>query len=77
MGEDKIIATYGYTDEAGGNLLYEVRRTMGKRFPVYHPRADGRMVSGMPRQRVLFNLPAVVAAKVVCVCEGLKKTLSE
>jgi hypothetical protein len=73
-------AQYDYRDE-NRKLLYQKCRyeskETGKRFLMFHP-VDGGMASGIdPKngertRRVLYNLPDVIAADRVCVCEGEK-----
>src|SRR5438067_528888 len=41
-----IVAAYDYFDE-GGALLYQVRRTYNKQFPVYHQDMQGRWKAGL------------------------------
>jgi putative DNA primase/helicase len=70
----RVVATYDYTDEQG-NLLYQVRRTEDKQFPVYHKEGD-RWVAGLNGQkRVLYRLPELVKSDLseyVFIVEGEK-----
>jgi putative DNA primase/helicase len=69
-----VVATYDYFDERGG-LMYQVRRTADKEFPVYH-QDGGRWVAGLNGQRrVLYRLPELVRAQAsdyVFIVEGEK-----
>jgi hypothetical protein len=77
----KMVACYDYRDTEGRVLFQKrkfVHETEGKTFRVYRP-ADRSWELGIdPPQgerttRVLYNLPNVVTANVVCLCEGEKK----
>lgn len=70
-GESKEIAVYHYTNE-NGQLLYQVVRYEPKTFRQRQPKgADWQWdLNGVTR--VLYNLPEVLKAKVVCVTEGEK-----
>ena len=65
--EPKEVAVYRYTDEHNA-LLYEVVRYEPKTFRPRLP--DGSF--GLPEQRVLYNLPAVLTAQHVVLTEGEK-----
>jgi replicative DNA helicase len=75
--EDRNIeATYDYTDEAG-KLLYQVVRLHGKQFKQRRPDWQGGWVWGLGDvQRVPFQLPKILGADFVAVCEGEKDALS-
>lgn len=70
-----IVAAYDYFDERGA-LLYQVRRTHNKQFPVYHQDLQGQWKSGLNGQRrVLYRLPELVqsaADDFVFIPEGEK-----
>jgi 5S rRNA maturation endonuclease (ribonuclease M5) len=64
-----IVATYDYTDEAGKLLFQICRKDPKSTFPVRRP--DGRWgVEGV--RRVLYRLPEVSKAQLVCIAEGEK-----
>src|SRR5437899_1214267 len=68
----RIVAEYPYVDERG-KLLYLVERHEPKDFRQRRPDGQGGWIwnlEGTPR--VLYNLPAVVAAELVLVVEGEK-----
>jgi hypothetical protein len=75
------IAEYDYRN-AAGQVLFQKRRyqpaNAGKTFRIFRPNERGGWEWGIdPKEgpstpRVLFNLPHVVTANVVCVCEGEK-----
>ena len=73
-----VVATYDYRDELG-RVLYQKRRYQpqgeAKTFRTYRPDGE-RWIAGIdadtPTRRVLYNLPLVVTANVVVVCEGEK-----
>jgi putative DNA primase/helicase len=68
----KIVATYDYTDEAG-TTLYQVVRYEPKDFRARRPDGKGAWIENMDGvRRVLYNLPAVLAASHALVCEGEK-----
>jgi putative DNA primase/helicase len=63
---------YSYTD-AFGKLMFQVLRYPGKRFAQRRPDEKGGWIyqtSGM--KMLLYNLPDVVSAKNIIVCEGEK-----
>ena len=72
------VAQYDYRDETG-RVLYQKRRYQpegeAKTFRTFRPDGE-RWIAGIdadvPTRRVLFNLPLVVTANVVAVCEGEK-----
>ena len=68
----ELVATYPYTDE-NGQLLYQVCRLDPKDFRQRQP--DGRggwLWNTKDVRRVLYNLPAVIAAQSVAIAEGEK-----
>jgi hypothetical protein len=73
------VATYDYRDETG-RVLYQKRRYQpegeAKTFRTYRPDGErwiaGIDADGAPTRRVLYNLPLLVTANVVAVCEGEK-----
>jgi hypothetical protein len=70
----KEVASYAYTD-AMGAMLYEVVRYEPKDFRQRHRGPDGEWIWNMQGvERVLYNLPQLLNAKVshVWVCEGEK-----
>lgn len=74
--ERDVEAIYDYTD-SNGKLLYQVVRKHGKQFKQRRPDATGGWVWGLGDvQRVLFQLPKVVNADFVAVCEGEKDALT-
>ncbi|MFD4522318.1 hypothetical protein ACFWO6_30840, partial [Paenibacillus glucanolyticus] len=75
-GRLELVATYPYTD-TDGVLLYDVRRWRnGKaKFSCRTYTRTGRVAAKKapkPERRVLYNLPAVVAAETVYLDEGEK-----
>jgi hypothetical protein len=72
------VAIYDYRDETG-RVLYQKRRYQpegeAKTFRTFRPDGE-RWIAGIdadaPTRRVLYNLPLVVTANVVAVCEGEK-----
>lgn len=68
----KIVATYPYTDEHG-EVLYEVCRFEPKSFRQRRPDGKGGYTWDMRGvRRVLYRLPAVLAADTVWIVEGEK-----
>jgi hypothetical protein len=68
----KIVKTYSYTDELGKEL-FQVCRMEPKTFRQRHLDAGGEWVWSMDGvRRVLYNLPAVLAASCVWIVEGEK-----
>ncbi len=70
----QIVATYPYTDE-NGTVLFEVVRFSPKSFAQRRPdpSAEGGYTWKLGDvRRVLYRLPDVIAAQVVCVVEGEK-----
>jgi hypothetical protein len=73
------VATYDYRDETG-RVLYQKRRYQmegqAKTFRTFRPEGErwiaGIDADGAPTRRVLHNLPLLVTANVVAVCEGEK-----
>jgi len=71
-----IDKTYPYID-ANGNLLYEVVRLLPKDFRQRRPDGAGGWIWDLKEvERVLFNLPRVLAADVVLIAEGEKDALT-
>jgi hypothetical protein len=75
---DPVVATYSYVDE-DGNLLYQVQRTVNKRFMQRRPdpQAPSKWVYNLDgTRRVLYRLPLVIQAvregQRVWVVEGEK-----
>jgi KaiC/GvpD/RAD55 family RecA-like ATPase len=65
-------ATYDYVDE-NGKLLYQVIREYGKKFRQRRPDGNGGWVYGLADvRRVPYQLPKVLAADFVAICEGEK-----
>jgi 5S rRNA maturation endonuclease (ribonuclease M5) len=68
----RIVATYDYTDE-NGNLLFQTVRYQPKDFTQRRPDGRGDWIWNLKgTRRVLYRLPAVIAASVVFVVEGEK-----
>jgi len=68
----QIVATYPYTDEKGA-LLSEVVRYLPKGFQQRRPDGVGGSIWNKKGvRRVLYNLPKVIGAEVVFLCEGEK-----
>lgn len=67
----RIVRTYDYTDESGV-LLYQVCRFEPKDFRQRIPNGDGWTWGLGETRRVLYNLPAVLAADFVWLTEGEK-----
>jgi len=69
-GRRKIMATYGYTDEAG-TLLYQVVRYEPKDFRQRRPDGKGGWIYNLNGvRRVLYRLPDVMRAYELLVVEG-------
>ena len=71
-GSREIVSTYDYTDE-NGKLLFQTVRYEPKDFRQRRPDGNGGWIwnlKGVPR--VLYRLPEVLKAQVVCVAEGEK-----
>lgn len=66
-----LVATYAYMDE-DGKVLFEKRRHEPKTFTQRAPKGTGWVASLQGVRKVLYNLRAVMAAKVVFICEGEK-----
>jgi putative DNA primase/helicase len=65
-------AVYKYTDE-DGKLLFEKLRYPGKRFSQRAPTSDGKWIYNLNYiRKPLYNLPQVVTASAVAICEGEK-----
>ncbi len=75
--EDRDIeATYDYCDQAG-NLAYQVVRRHGKKFAQRRPDGRGGWLWGLGGAIPLpFQLPKVIAADFVAVCEGERDCLT-
>ena len=68
----RVVATYNYVDP-DGRLLFEKRRHDPKSFTQRAKTEDGGWRYNLTGVRkVLYNLPAVMAAQIVLVCEGEK-----
>lgn len=68
----RIVATYKYADP-DGKLLFEKRRHDPKSFTQRAPTEDGGWRYNLTGVRkVLYNLPQVMTAQIVLVCEGEK-----
>jgi AAA domain len=73
------IASYDYRD-AQGKTLFQKRRYKtpdGRSFPQYRPNGKGGWDRGIDppgarTKRVLYHLPDLITANVVCLCEGEK-----
>jgi len=71
-GKRKVIATYDYHDSTG-KVVFRVCRTQPKGFFQKRPDGRGGWINDMHGiQRVIYNLPAVLAAEEVIVAEGEK-----
>jgi hypothetical protein len=79
-----VIALYDYRDE-NGRTLFQKRRFepegQAKTFRIHRPSDSGSWIAGIdppkesaeePTRRILYNLPEVVTANFVVVCEGEK-----
>ncbi|MGI8773195.1 MAG: AAA family ATPase [Acidobacteriaceae bacterium] len=76
-----VVAAYDYRDSSD-RVLFQKRRYEpvgeSKTFRVYRPDKQGGWLAGIdapegtPTKRVLYNLPAVVVANCVAICEGEK-----
>ena len=67
-----IVKTYDYTDEDGA-ILFQVCRLDPKSFRQRRPDGNGGWTWGLgSARRVLYNLPAIVAASQVLLVEGEK-----
>lgn len=65
-------ARYEYRD-ASGKVAFQKLRYPGKRFVIRSQDADGRWQNRIqPGPKPLYNLPEVITANVVIVCEGEK-----
>ena len=72
LGESILTKTYDYTDE-NGRLLYQCCRYEPKKFNQRRPSDNGEWIWDMEGvTRVLYNLPRVLLAPLVCVTEGEK-----
>jgi AAA domain/CHC2 zinc finger len=68
----KIVATYDYTDEHG-KLLFQVCRFDPKTFKARRGPDDPQCKLGIKGvRRVLYRLPEVIKAQLVCITEGEK-----
>ena len=67
-----IVCAYDYTDEAG-NLLFQCVRYAPKDFSQRRPDCSGGWIGNLKGvRRVLYRLPAVIAAQIVFIVEGEK-----
>lgn len=65
-----IKETYPYVD-SDGKLLYEVVRYEPKDFRQRRPDGNGGWIWGLgDTPRILFNLPSVISAREICLCQG-------
>lgn len=72
FNSSKPEAVYTYRDEDGG-LLFEKLRHAGKRFSQRAKDAAGKWIYNLTGVRkVLYNLPDVITANHVAICEGEK-----
>lgn len=72
----KIVETYDYTD-AEGNLVFQVCRTEPKGFSQRRPDGKGGWIWNIQgTQLVSYNLPEVMKAEIVIICEGEKDCLN-
>lgn len=68
----KVVKLYDYTDEKGV-VLFQVARMEPKDFRQRAPDGSGGWIYKLDGvRRVIYNLPAVIAADVVFICEGEK-----
>jgi hypothetical protein len=75
--EPRVVATFTYLDRQGKPLYFKERLEPGrdgrkKEFRFYHKEGRKR-VSGRGREKVLYNLPALLKAKSVLFVEGEAK----
>jgi putative DNA primase/helicase len=71
-GDAQIAATYDYRDETG-EVLFQAVRYIPKDFKFRRPDGKGGWYGNLKgTRRVLFNLPAVMKADDVLICEGEK-----
>jgi len=71
-GDRAIVATYDYTDESD-KLLFQCVRFEPKDFRQRQPDGNGGWIWNMGDvRRVLYRLPEVLRAQIVCVAEGEK-----
>lgn len=72
VSQRRISAVYKYRDEGGG-VLFEKVRYEPKDFVVRRPNGQGGHDYGIGAcRRVLYNLPQVITANHVIICEGEK-----
>jgi hypothetical protein len=70
--ERRIVATYDYLNENGG-LLFQTVRFQPKDFSQRRPNGNSGLIWNLRDvRRVLYRLPAVIAAPIVFVVEGEK-----
>lgn len=70
--QHKIDCIYPYTDETG-KLLYEVIRYIPKTFKQRRPDGNGGYIWNMKDVVLVpYNLPKIIDANTVCICEGEK-----
>ncbi|HTV81625.1 MAG TPA: AAA family ATPase [Acidobacteriaceae bacterium] len=68
----RLIATYDYTD-VRGVLMYQKLRYDPKQFTQRRPDGNGGWVYSLDGvKKILYRLPEVLTAKVLCLCEGEK-----
>lgn len=72
LHQKRIIAEYNYTDERGGELLYQVVRFEPKDFRPRYPDGHGGWIWKKHPRQVLYHLPEVLEAPIVFVVEGEK-----
>lgn len=71
-----VVAIYDYLNESR-EMVYQVVRYEPKTFRQRHPDGKGGWVWSMEGvTRVLYNLPEVIAARQVVICEGEKDCLT-
>jgi hypothetical protein len=70
--QPRIVATYPYRDEQG-RTLFEAVRYQPKDFKLRRPDGQGGWIWNLNgTRRVLYNLPAVIDAETLLICEGEK-----
>ena len=69
----QIVATYDYTDESGKLLFQICRKDPKSDFPVRRPDGYGNWIWNVEGvSRVLYRLPELIKAQLVCIAEGEK-----
>jgi uncharacterized protein DUF3987 len=67
-----LVKTYDYTDESG-KLLFQTCRYRPKHFKQRRPNGKGGWIWDLEGvRRVLYRLPDVIQAQIICVAEGEK-----